>query len=183
MIFLLAFLLIFFVGLIILLFTSKKLSPIPYFPTNRKDLPLIINAFNLKNNQVVIDLGAGDGVVIFAAAEAAYQKKLNTQFLAIEINPVLILIIHLRRLFHPNKKNIKILWADLFENNFKKYIKSRNSTTFYLYVSPWLLEKIIENCKLEIKSFSIVSYMYPIKSLKEKEKRIKGKKHDIFVYN
>ncbi len=37
---------------IIFLFASPQLSPIPYFPTNKKDLPQIINALKLKNNQI-----------------------------------------------------------------------------------------------------------------------------------
>lgn len=187
--------LIFLFFLILFIFTSPRISPIPYFPTNKKDLPLIIKAFNLQNNQVVVDLGAGDGVVIFAAANNTYQKNLNTQFIAVEINPVLILIMHLRRLIHPNKKNIKIIWADLFKINFKKLLTFNFHTdgnlssfkvkflTFYLYVSPWLLEKIISNIQYPISNISFVSYMYPIKSLKKKEKRIKGLRHDIFVYN
>ena len=88
-----------FVIVIIFLFSSKALSPIPYFPSNKHDLPLIIKALNLKNNQTVIDLGAGDGIVIFEAAKIAYKRKLNTRFVAVEINPVLILVLHLRRLF------------------------------------------------------------------------------------
>jgi hypothetical protein len=62
------------VGFVILLFSSKTLSPIPYFPSQKIDLPLIIKALNLQNNQTVFDLGAGDGIVIFEAAKKAYQK-------------------------------------------------------------------------------------------------------------
>ena len=93
---------IIFIIIIIFIFSSKKFSPIPYFPSQPVDLPLIIKALNLKSNQTVFDLGAGDGIIIFKAAQQAYKQKLNTQFVAVEINPVLILILHLRRLFHPN---------------------------------------------------------------------------------
>ncbi|PIP63272.1 hypothetical protein COW97_03440, partial [Candidatus Roizmanbacteria bacterium CG22_combo_CG10-13_8_21_14_all_34_12] len=100
---------------VILIFSSKTLSPIPYFPSQPIDMPLIVKALNLKNNQTVIDLGAGDGIVIFKAAQQSYKQKLNTKFVAVEINLILILIIHLRRLFHPNKKNIKIVYGDIFK--------------------------------------------------------------------
>lgn len=177
------FLITFFIIIIIIsLFSFKKFSPIPYFPTQKTDLPLIINALNLKNNQIVFDLGAGDGIVIFEAAKKAYHLNLNTQFIAVEINPVLILILYLRRLFHPNKKNIKIIFDDIFKMNFSKIIANRKPLiTFYLYVSPWYLEKIIKNCQTKIKKFSVVSYMYPINSLKNKQKIIQGK-NKIFVY-
>ncbi len=173
--------LIIFFG-IIFLFSSKTLSPIPYFPSNKKDLPLIIKALNLKNNQVVFDLGAGDGIVIFEAAKKAYEKNLNTQFFAVEINPVLLLIMYIKRLFHPNKKNIKIVYDDIFKINIKKFLNFDFSLlTFYLYISPWYLEKTVSNLKSQISNLKIVSYMYPIKSLKNKQKIINGK-NKIFIY-
>ncbi|MCX7955507.1 MAG: class I SAM-dependent methyltransferase [Patescibacteria group bacterium] len=156
--------------LIIILFSSKKLSPIPYFPSNKKDLSLIINVLDLKNNQIVVDLGAGDGIVIFNASQKAFEKKLNTQFIAIEINPILILIMQIKRLFHPNKKNIKIIYGDIFKIDIKQLLSFDSKLlTFYLYVSPWYLEKIIKNLKLKIKNFSLVSYFYPLPKIKPKK--------------
>jgi len=165
---------------IILLFALPTFSPIPYFPTQKKDLALIIKALKLQNNQVIYDLGAGDGLVIFEAAKFAKRKKLNTQFIAVEINPILVLILNLKKLFNPNNKNIKIVWGDLFKMNFHKLLYGQNSIlslhpTFYLYVSPWFLDKILSRLQSQFKNFSIVSYMYPIKRLKKKEKIIHGK--------
>lgn len=175
----------FFIGVIlviIFLFSSKTLSPIPYFPSNRKDLPLIIKALDLKNNQAVFDLGAGDGIVIFEAAKKAFEKNLNTKFYAIEINPVLLLIMSIKRFFHPNKKNIKIVFDDIFKINIKKFLNFDFSfLTFYIYISPWYIDKVIKNLNSEIKNFSVVSYFYPIPNKKE-EGIIKGK-NKIFVYN
>lgn len=180
-----AFLLVIFivlVGFIILLFSSKTLSPIPYFPSQKVDLPLIIKALNLKNNQTVFDLGAGDGIVIFEAAKKSFQKKLNTKFIAVEINPVLILILHLRRLFHQNKKNIQIIYGNMFFMDFKKLITHQQSIiTFYLYISPWFLEKTLKNIKSQIKKFNLISYMYEVKSLRKKQKTLYGK-NKIFIY-
>jgi 16S rRNA A1518/A1519 N6-dimethyltransferase RsmA/KsgA/DIM1 with predicted DNA glycosylase/AP lyase activity len=174
------FIILFSLLIIILFFSSPKLSPIPYFPSNKKDIPLIIKALNLKNNQVVFDLGAGDGIVIFEAAKKAFQKKLNTKFFAVEINPVLILIMWLKWLFHPNKKNIKIVCDNIFKIDFKRYKLQVTSYTFYLYISPWYLEKVIKNLKLTIKNFSLVSYFYPVPKMKEK-KVFEGK-NKVFVY-
>lgn len=167
---------------VICLFSYPKFSPIPYFPTNKNDLPLIIKALDLKNNQIVYDLGAGDGTVIFAGAHAALIKKLNTKFIAVEINPVLILILYLRKSLHPNGKNIKIVWGDFFNKNFKFQTSNFKLISLYLYASPWLLDKIATRIKIEIPTAEIVSYMYPIKSLKKKEKILKGK-NGVYVYN
>lgn len=182
----------FIIGIIIIIiiffFSSPQLSPIPYFPTNKKDLPLIIKNLNLKNDQLIVDLGAGSGTMIFSAAKVSYQKKLNTQFLAVEINPVLIFILHFRRLFHPNKKNIKIVFGDLFQIDYQKILTFNfKLLIFYLYVSPWFLEKIlkklpIKNLKKQNKKITIVSYFYSIPFLKNKEKIIQGK-NKIFIYS
>jgi len=195
--------LILFLLFIISLFSSEKFSPIPYFPTNKKDIPAIIKALKLRNDQIIFDLGAGDGIVIFEAAKKAIN--LNTQFVAIDINPVLILIMHLRRLLHPNRKNIKIIWNDMFkinldviaklslnsdsealpklkQSNEKRLLRfARNDITIYLYISPWLLEKTVSKIKKNVNKFSLVSYFYPIKSLKKREKIIKGR-NTIYVY-
>lgn len=191
------YLLLFLIFLIIIIFSFPKFSPIPYFPTSKKDLPLIIKALGLKNNHVVIDLGAGDGRVIFAVANEAFQKRLTAFFFAIEINPLLIFIMNLRRLLHPNRKNIKIIWGNIFkidkikELTVNSSLKTNSiffnvaSVTFYLYLSPWFLETIVKKIKksqLKVKNFSLVSYFYPIKSLKKQEKIIKGKRHNVFVY-
>jgi len=171
---------IFLLLITILLFSSSYLSPIPYFPSNKKDLPLIIKALNLKNNQVVFDLGAGDGIVIFEAAKAAFEKNLNTKFFAVEINPILIFIMWIRWLFHPNKKNIKIIYRNIFKIDFKCYKLQVTSYTFYLYLSPWYLEKVIKNLKSKVENFFLVSYFYPIPKMKVK-KILEGK-NKVFVY-
>ncbi|MDH7476288.1 MAG: rRNA adenine N-6-methyltransferase family protein [Microgenomates group bacterium] len=193
--------------IIIFIFSSPKLSPIPYYPSNKKDLPLIIKALNLKNNQLVFDLGAGDGIIIFEAAKIAYGKKINAVFVAVEINPILVLILHLKRFFHQNKKNIKIVWGDMFKINIKNQIskikpddnpkidnkknlrrqskklaiKKYSNITIYLYISPWLIEKILAVLKKQLPRFSLISYYYPVKTLKEKEKITSGI-HQIHTY-
>ncbi|MBI2641609.1 class I SAM-dependent methyltransferase [Candidatus Roizmanbacteria bacterium] len=173
----------FFITLIIvlLLFSSKRLSPVPYFPTNKKDLPLIIKTLGLKNNQIVFDLGAGDGLVLFKAAQESFKKKLSTKFVAVEINPVLILILHLRRLFHVNKENVRIVMGDFFKINFKRFTFQVIRSTFYLYISPWFLDTVAKRVKSEVPDAKIVSYMYPVKSLRKKEKIVVGV-NKLFLY-
>jgi tRNA G46 methylase TrmB len=182
---------IIFVIVIIFIFASPKLSPIPYFPSQPVDMPLIIKALSLKNNQTVIDLGAGDGIVIFAGATEAFQKKLNTKFIAVEINPILILVLHIRRLFHKNRKNIKIIRDNIFTMNFPHFPlpPTPYHLIIYLYISPWYLEKTIKNCLstealAKVDKIKFVSYMYPLKFKTDftNVKVIKGK-NKIYLYS
>ncbi len=162
--------------IVVALFAFPRFSPIPYFPSNFSDKDLILKALDLKNNQTVIDLGAGDGWVIFDAANEAKRRRLNVKFIAVEINPILVLILHFKRFFNHNKKSVNILREDMFKLNVKnKY------STIYLYISPWLLEKTLKIIKNNFPQYRIVSYMYPIKSLKE-NKIIKGK-NNIYIYS
>lgn len=165
--------------LVIILFAFPRFSPIPYFPTNKKDLSKIKKTLKLRNNQTIIDLGAGDGIVVFEAAKQAFSKKLNTKFVAVELNPILILILHVRRLLHPNRKNIKVVLGDMFKMKLKTQMS--NVKTVYLYISPWYLERVYEKLKRELKSFELISYFYPIPKLIP-IKKIKGV-HSIFIYN
>ena len=160
---------------------STKLNPVPYFPTNTKDLNTIINALNLKNEQIVIDLGAGDGKIIFETAKVANDKGLNTQFVAVDINFFLFLIMLLRRIFHPNKKNITIIWKDIFKYDFRQIIKKNKATTIYVYFAPWINDSIGSLIKKLPRPIKVISYYYPINNLLL-TKKIKGE-HNIFRYD
>lgn len=168
---------------LIFIFTSHTLSPVPYFPTNKKDLPLILESLELKKDQIVFDLGAGDGIVLFEAAKLACEEKLDTTFVGVEINPVLTLILKLRRLMNPNRNHIKIKFRDMFTMNYQKHIRHEDiEAVFYLYISPWYLGKALERIKtVKNKKKRIVSYFYPIKSLSEVEKVQHGV-HTIYTY-
>ncbi|MBI3620148.1 hypothetical protein HY214_03340 [Candidatus Roizmanbacteria bacterium] len=174
---------IFLVG-IISLFAFPALSPVPYFPTNKKDLDLIVGAFNLPpSEKTIIDGGAGDGTVIFAAATAAFQQKKSDRFVAVEINPVLVLILQIRRFFHPNKNSITILWADMLSLPFDRLPEFKHtSIIFYAYLSPQFLVKAVNYFYLRCKSFRLVSYMYPVMNSQARLlKKITGV-NTIYVY-
>lgn len=159
--------LIFIVVVIVVeLFISRTLSPIPYFPSNHLDDKLILKALNLRNDQVIIDLGAGDGWIIFMAAAAAYQQNLKTSFVATDINPVLLSIMYIKRLFHPNRKNIKIVYHNMFKASLKPLLPKYKTATLYLYISPWFLKDVVTKVKTELPRLEIVSYYYALPDLK-----------------
>jgi len=162
-------------------FVSRRLSPIPYFPSNKNDIKNIVEALQLANNQIVYDLGAGDGIVIFSTATEALHKKLNTRFVAVEINPILIAVMWFRRLLHSNRKNIRIVRADIFMIRYTQYRIPNTKTVFFTYISPWYLEKVFANCKRQITHFKFVSYYYSVPKLKS-SRTIKGV-HNTHIYN
>lgn len=167
--------------IIAFIFSSPRLSPVPYFPSNIKDIDLILKSLSVKDGQTVIDLGAGDGLVIFEAAKLAQEKELDTKFVGVEINPVLVGIMNIRKLFHRNRKNIRIIHGNMFAMDFGDVLDLKRQTLFYLYISPWHMEKTIQNIKRQIERFQVVSYMYEVKALGKSLKQFRGLNR-IFIY-
>ncbi len=163
---------------IIVIFASPTLSPIPYFPSNAKDLPLILKALNMDHGETVIDMGAGDGTVIFAAAHEALKKEMDTEFIAVEINPVLAALLYLKWIFHPNRSNIKIVTGDMFKAKYKSLVAVDSKITVYIYVSPRFIPRIINHMSVLFPRFRVVSYYYPIEST---AKPYASGEHDIFT--
>ncbi len=167
---------------IIIIFTFPQFSPIPYFPSNKKDLSIILKALEVQKDQTIIDFGAGDGVVIFAAATQAFKKKLNTQFIALDINPILTLIMQLRRIVHPNRKNIKVMRANMFTLDIQRLLTyDLRLLTCFFYISPRFLEPMIKKLEKVRGRKTVVSYFYPIDRLKKSEISTKGI-HAVYKY-
>lgn len=166
---------------IIIIFAFPRFSPIPYFPSNKKDLPLILRALDIRSNQTIVDLGAGDGVIIFEAARQAFLNKLTTQFYAVEINPILLLVLHIRRLLHPNKVNIHITKRDMFTMAYDDILKE-GSVTFYLYISPWFIKKTVDNIAKQVSKFNLVSYFYRVTCLPRHKEEQKQGVHSLYTY-
>lgn len=177
LIFIILFLLIF----VIALFAFPSLSPVPYFPSNHKDIDLIIKEMKLKDDDTIVDLGAGDGVVIFRAASYAYTHRLNTKFIAIEINPILIIVMHILRLLHRNRRNILIKKFDMFNKPLNTLPITTPSALFYMHLSPRYLPVLAKKIsKLKIKK-RIVTYFYSIDGRKA-DTTISSGLHSISLY-
>lgn len=154
-----------------------------YFGTKERQDP--------SQNQTIVDLGAGTGTVIFAAARAAYNHHLPTKFIAVEIHPLLVTMMHIRRFFHPNKKNIRIMRSDIFKLDYKKISPSSfhpqssplRPLTIYIYVGLFVMDRLKKSFINLPAGTRIVSYMYAIPKWEKKliaEK--KGIQHDLYEY-
>ncbi len=155
-----------FISSLLLVFVSRTFSPIPYFPSNKNDIKSIVSALRLRNNQTVYDLGAGDGIVIFAAAREAFVKNLNTHFVAVEINPVLIGVLWIRKLIHPNGNNIEVVRGNIFTIKYPISSIQYPRVTFFTYISPWYLKDVYKNVRKQLTGFDWISYYYATPGLK-----------------
>lgn len=168
---------VFFILLSFFIFPS--LSSVPYYPSNSRDAKNILGAIDMAKVDCVIDMGAGDGWVVFASASEAYSKKLHTKFVAVEINPALVVLLHMRRLFHPNRHAIHIIRADMFTVSLDAFASKEDRVCAYLYISPWLLKKAVGTIRAQHPHARIVTYMY---GLSEHAYRVYTGIHPTYLY-
>ena len=59
---------------------------VPYAPTHKSDLPNLFETINPSKEDIIVDIGSGDGVVLKVA------NNFNTKDIVFKINPFLVLI-------------------------------------------------------------------------------------------
>lgn len=98
----------------VLVFLLTALVGAPYVPTQRKELTEAFDELRpLSENDVVLDIGSGDGVVLGAVAMRGARA------VGYELNPYLVVIsrIRLRRLHPRPHVELKNLWTARFPDN------------------------------------------------------------------
>lgn len=124
----------------------------PYLPTPARVVSEMMQVGGVGKNDVVIDLGSGDGRLIIAAA------KLGAHGEGWEINPVLVLISLVSSLFHGVWGRIRIRWGDYRRADF------RSATVIVMYsISGKHIATIAGKCRRELRSGSrIISYQFAL---------------------
>lgn len=88
-------LVLFALMVIFLLFVFDTFLDLPYVATRKEKIPTIIKLASIKKSETAIDLGSGDGRLLFAAA------KSGALAIGYELNPFLVLFTNLKaRLLH-----------------------------------------------------------------------------------
>jgi len=109
----------------------------PYVPSQKKYIrQAFVKLYKISKNDVLVDIGSGDGVVLREAA------KLGARALGYEINPLLIII---SRILSAKFKNVKIHLVDFW------YIKIPVDTTvIYIFSVTRDINKITKLLQKEI---------------------------------
>lgn len=97
----------------------------PYVPTRRKQAEAALRLMDLSKGATIVDIGAGDGVVLHAAASQGYRA------VGIELNPLLYLIARWRmRRFGARVKVIR-------GNAYKWHLPSGTKGVFFFTAGPF----------------------------------------------
>ena len=76
----------FILGIIIAAFLLTIFFGVPYVPTHKSDLFKLFETINLSKEDVLVNIGSGDGVVLKVV------NNFNTKAIGFEINPFLVII-------------------------------------------------------------------------------------------
>ena len=148
--------------LVVLTFVWPPDSPwSPWWRTNKKVAKVACSLSKLSKNDIVYELGSGDGEFILMAGKNFNVKKA----VGIEIDYSRYFISKIRAQIL-GCKNVKFVRKD-----FKK-VKVSDATVVYFYLVPEVIKRILPKLKKELKPGTrIISYRYevPLKLLKEKD--------------
>lgn len=131
---------------------QEKLSDVPYVPTPSKVVEEMLNVAGVTGNDLLYDLGSGDGRIVITAAQ-----KFGTQGVGIDINPKLI-----QEAFNNAQKagvtdRVQFLQQDLFKADLSK----ATVVTLYLLRSvnlklrPKLLKELKPGTRIVSHSFDM----------------------------
>lgn len=113
-----------------------------FVPTPKKYIRKIFDEIRLSENDLLIDLGSGDGRVLRIAA-----NEYGCRAVGIEKSVILYII---SKILSRNNKRIKIILGDLFNTNLK------NATVVYAYLSKKLMKNLKQKLENELKHGTIV---------------------------
>jgi len=143
----------------------------PWWRTNGKVARAIIKLAAITKDDVIYDLGCGDGTVLLIAATL---KK--TKGVGIEIDPSRVLIARMRMIIGRVNKTVTIKRGDLFLEDLSQ------ASVIVVYLVPKTLKKLEAKFLKELKPGTrIISYVYPIDYLPliDKDEKVQIKLYKI----
>ena len=129
-----------FFMLILLWILVPALYGLPPVPTKPERIRKALKLVNLQPNEVLYDLGAGDGRVLLIAA-----REFGAQAVGIEVGPIQCALIWLRMVASGFGKQIKVRWA-----NFHK-ADLREADVIFIYATSKEVTKLAPHLEKQLK--------------------------------
>lgn len=136
----------------------------PYVPVLKRDHDALLKMADLKPGQTLIDLGAGDGYLLRAAARRGIHG------IGYEINPIMVIVAKI--LCFRYRKLIQVHLADFW------HLTTPPADAIYVFLIPRLMTKLDHKLTAEIhQPTKVVSYAFEIP-----DKRVTAKTTSAFLY-
>jgi SAM-dependent methyltransferase len=143
--------------LLLFCFSFVLLFGAPYLPTMKKQRQQALDLLDLKNNQLLIELGCGDGRLLRAAAKRGIRS------IGYELNPILVAVAKVNN--YKNRKLVIIKWANYWNANLP------NCDGMYVFLLDRYMQKLDTKLKqAKLKKFKLVSYAFRVPNRKYTKK-------------
>lgn len=145
------------ITLFLLLFLLSMIWPpdspwSPWWRTNGKVAQSMLKLAKVTKNDIIYDLGCGDGTLLLNAAKLKGAKGVG-----IEIDPSRVLIAQVRLLLGGANSLVSIKRKDLFSEDISQ------ASVVVVYLVPKTLKRLESKFSKELKpGTKIISYVYPI---------------------
>ncbi len=150
------YLFLFIFGAVVAVFLLTVFFGAPYVPTHKKELIKLFEKLKLSKNDILVDIGSGDGIVLKTAS------NFGTKSIGFEINPFLVLISKIRL---RNFKNTQIYFQ-----NFWHVFPIEKITIFYTFGHSERIEKMLKLAQIQANhqktDLLFISYGFEIKNFK-----------------
>ena len=128
------------------------ISAAPFVPSNRKRRSIMMKLANIGNQDIVYDLGCGDGRFVFEASKKAKKA------IGYELSIPLYLLGKIRSLFY--KKKAKIRFGDFFKQDLS------DADIIFCYLMPKAIQRFYKELWPTLKPGTrFITNQFPIKNL------------------
>jgi precorrin-6B methylase 2 len=140
-----------------------------YQPTPRRSVREMLRLAEVGPQDVVYDLGAGTGAIVFRAART-YRAKV----VGVEVEPLRFLILTLRRRFGPAADRIELVWGNLFHLDF------RPATVVTAFLWPGAMARLRPKLEAELRPGArVVSHCHEIEGWRA---LVHDERTDVYYY-
>ena len=158
------------IGFIFLLtYVYGSISAAPWVPTKKSDIGRFLDIAEIKKGDIVMDLGCGDGRLLFGAA------KRGAKGIGYEVSLLPYLLAKMQSYFL--KEDVKIMYKDFWGADISK------ADVIYVFLMrdtyPKLLKKID---KEEKKGAKLITYVWPIPDREAYKEDKLDKKCNLYCY-
>jgi hypothetical protein len=129
--------------LILLWILIPALYGLPPVPTKPERIRKALKLVNLQRNEVLYDLGAGDGRVLLIAA-----REFGAQAVGIEVGPIQCALIWLRTVASGFRSQIKVKWKNFYK------VDLHDADVVFVYATSTEVMKLAPHLEKQLKKGS-----------------------------
>ena len=152
-------------------FAYGAIKGAPYIPTRKNDVTAFIKLANIKPGDRFIDMGSGDGRLLFTGA------RLGAIATGYEISLIPYIISKLKLLFFSKKKFVKIHYSDFWNKDLG------GANIVYCFLMPKFYDKLKAKLTKELKpGTKVIAYVWPIPDWEITAEERSTNSHMLYLY-